>query len=125
MVFEDTSALLIKNKPHIIKYSLKGVTFNGLVKMYTLPNFHTKDDHPDILVRGKININDIPRYKQIGFESKIQDGSINLCIFLQKLTYSQLTYKQSVNIFSTVEFVIFFNLEWKNSRNKKNTNAVE
>jgi hypothetical protein len=65
-------------------------------------------DIPDILIRGKINVHNIPRFKQIGFESKVQDHAVNVCLLLQKLNYTQVSFKQSVYIFSTVEFVILY-----------------
>jgi hypothetical protein len=101
--------LWLKEKSHFINYPLRGVTFNGVVKMHTVPKverlLERDGDVPDILIRGKININELPKFRQIGFESKVQDGAVNICVLLQKLNYSQLSYKQSVYIFSTVEFV--------------------
>jgi hypothetical protein len=117
-VLRDAKALILKEKSHFINYPLRGVTFNGSVKMHTVPSKAERlenlrdGDIPDILIRGKININDLPRFKQIGFESKIQDEAVNVCVLLKKLNYGQLSYKQSIYIFSTVEFVTLFNIEW-------------
>lgn len=104
---------LVKSAEHKTSTELKGVTIDGLVKMnetsriVSKKNRQDNDDIPESLVRGKININETPKYKQSGFESKIVEGEIYVCLYLKKLFYTQLPnwVRLPEKVFVTVEFV--------------------
>jgi hypothetical protein len=88
---------------------IRGITVNGLIKKFVPPEASKKFqdfDIPETLIAGKINVNNIPRYKQIGFESVINVEEIYICIFLQKLTINQPPpfCKLPTCVFLTIEF---------------------
>jgi hypothetical protein len=108
-IYEDSGQLINARKKKIIA-DLRGVAFNGLIKKF-IPaeppkDCNNPDNLPEILLAGKINVNNIPRYKQIGFESVINVEEIYICIYLQKLTFNQPPpfCKLPVNVFLTIEY---------------------
>jgi hypothetical protein len=122
----DTSAFSIKNTKVQDKYDLKGVYLDGSIKKFVKPptnniktkvnkknkNIKTVDENniPDTELKGKINTNMLPTFRQYGFESKLVEDEVYLCLYLQKLEFSSLPsfIKNSTNVFCTVEFVKFY-----------------
>lgn len=101
---------------------------NGLVKKKITPDQEKKkkkalleettvNENRDPELWGKLNINNIPQFKQIGSDSIMVEKDVQVCIYLKEfhVNYSSI-FKLPESVFCTIEFVnFFFNfLEWKN-----------
>lgn len=89
---------------------LKGVTADGLIKSFMINENDKEEDNMDTLetqIRGKINTNMLPKYKQIGLDSIIIEDEIYLIIRLGKITNfnSPNFVKLPVAIYISVEWV--------------------
>jgi hypothetical protein len=94
----NTSSLLFLNSvKKTYTVDLRGVTVNGQIKQY-LTRTST--------LAGKVNINLMPKFKQIGFQSIIDPNAIYIMIDVQKLTINQPPSfcRLPVNVFLTLEF---------------------
>jgi len=100
-----------------IKYPLRGVALNGLVKKKIVAESSKKKknknleelnliDDRDPELWGKININNIPKFKQIGFDTIMLPNEVQVCILLKDfhVNYNSM-FKLPESIFCTVEFV--------------------
>ena len=100
-----------------IKYPLRGVALNGLVKKKIVAESSKKKknknleelnliDDRDPELWGKININNIPKFKQIGFDTIMLPNEVQVCILLKdfQVNYNSM-FKLPESIFCTVEFV--------------------
>jgi len=93
---------------------MKTVSVDGMFKLNILPSQENVDslrkyydqDIPETILRGKINVNNLPRYRQIGSDSTIVLDEIYLCIFVKKLNIPSLPsyIKQTLKIFLTIEW---------------------
>jgi hypothetical protein len=100
-----------------IKYPLRGVALNGLVKKKIVADSSKRKknknleelnliDDRDPELWGKININNIPKFKQIGFDTIMLPNEVQVCILLKDfhVNYNSM-FKLPESIFCTVEFV--------------------
>lgn len=100
-------------------YPLRGVSLNGLVKRKIAgsdpqnknkkkseENIALKNETREIELWGKININNIPKFKQIGFDSIMTENDVQVCILLKEfhVNYNSM-FKLPESVFCTVEFV--------------------
>lgn len=110
----NSDALIQKQKKEIL-IDLRGIIDNGLIKTYVSPDaskdkqleaLRHSDDLPDTTLTGKIKVNLLPKFRQIGFESMINEEEIYICVFLQKVIFPQPPphCRLAVNVFLTVEF---------------------
>lgn len=85
---------------------LNGVTTDGMVKTFMV-NENAKDDDLETMVRGKININTLPKYKQQGIDSVIAEDEIYLIIRVGKIANFNTPnfVKVPVSIYMSVEWV--------------------
>ena len=121
ITLENVGAINISlglSKPKTIT-DLKGVTIDGMVKTFMInENASKKDQDVDTIIRGKINVNVLPQYKQQGLDSMIVEDEIYLIIRLGKIANFNTPnfVKLPVSIYITVEWVlfIFIKIEWKN-----------
>jgi len=103
-----------------INYPLRGVALNGLVKKKIVAetskrkkkknnpeemNFISEENR-DPELWGKININNIPKFKQIGFDTIMLPNEVQVCILLKDfhVNYNSM-FKLPESVFCTVEFV--------------------
>lgn len=118
----DLANLFQSEKKKMI-YPLRGVSINGLVKKKITPDKSLKkkkdiettpltNDTRDPEYWGKININNLPKFKQIGFDMIMVENDVQVCILLKDfhLNYNSM-FKLPESVFCTVEFVSkLFNL---------------
>jgi len=93
---------------------MKGVTVDGMFKLNVLPETENqqrvmeyfKGDIPESVIRGKINANGLPRFRQSGTDNVIFLDEVYLCIYVKKLVISTLPsyVKQTLKVFLTVEW---------------------
>ncbi len=105
-----------------MSYPLRGVSINGLVKKKITPDKPIKKKNKEIELIpltndirdpeywGKININNIPKFKQIGFDMIMEQYDVQVCILLKDfhINYNSM-FKLPESVFCTVEFVIKYN----------------
>lgn len=102
-----------------INYPLRGVALNGLVKKKIVADSGKKKkkgnveelkliDDRDPELWGKININNIPKFKQIGFDTIMMPNEVQVCILLKDfhVNYNSI-FKLPESVLCTVEFVRF------------------
>jgi hypothetical protein len=91
---------------------LNGVTTDGLVKTFMI-NENAKDDDLESMVRGKINVNTLPKYKQQGLDAVIAEDEIYLIVRIGKLSNFNTPnfVKVPVSVFISVEWV--FNILYR------------
>ena len=60
----------------------------------------------DSILNGKININNIPQYRQSGFDSTISENDAYICIYIKDLSSSDIPIfvKKPLNVFITIEY---------------------
>jgi hypothetical protein len=97
------------SKPNTIT-DLKGVSTDGLVKTIMVNN-KKKDDEADddleTLIRGKINVNMLPKYKQQGLDTIIVEDEVYLILKIGKIeNFNTPNFvKQPVSVYISVEWV--------------------
>jgi len=103
-------------------YPLRGVSLNGLVKKKITADRSMKKKNKEVELMpltndirdpeywGKININNIPKFKQIGFDMIMEQYDVQVCILLKDfhINYNSM-FKLPESVFCTVEFVIKYN----------------
>lgn len=62
--------------------------------------------YEDSILNGKININNIPQYRQSGFDSTISESDAYICIYIKDLSSSDIPIfvKKPLNVFITIEY---------------------
>lgn len=100
-------------------YPLRGVSLNGLVKKKITPEKSLKKKNKDMEMMpltkdirdpeywGKININGVPKFKQIGFDMIMVENDVQICLLLKDfhINYNSM-FKLPESVFCTVEFVL-------------------
>jgi hypothetical protein len=76
-------------------------------------NENAKDDDLESMVRGKINVNTLPKYKQQGLDAVIAEDEIYLIVRIGKLSNFNTPnfVKVPVSVFISVEWV--FNILYR------------
>ena len=127
VIIEQNSSI-IDNKTLQRSIGLKGITISGFITQAIPPEKrkaktklkqrHTarrktlKEITNDILssedsiLNGKININNIPQYRQSGFDSTISENDAYICIYIKDLSSSDIPVfvKKPLNVFITIEY---------------------
>ena len=113
----DLANLFQSEKKKMI-YPLRGVSLNGLVKKKITPEKKLTKQNKDLEMMpltndtrdpeywGKININNLPKFKQIGFDMIMVENDVQVCLLLKDfhVNYNSM-FKLPESVFCTVEFV--------------------
>ena len=95
---------------------LKGITSSGLIKQ-SVPPERAKEGKEiemkeidsimmDSMMSGKIGINNVPKFRQSGFDSTISEKDAYICVYIKDLSSSDIPpfVKKPLNIFISLEY---------------------
>ena len=101
---------------------LKGITSSGLITQSVPPERKKGKDNKEVIemkeiknelplaldstMSGKVNINEVPKYKQTGFDSTISEKDCYICVYIKDLSSGDIPpfVKKPLNIFISLEY---------------------